>query len=64
MNAKLNLKLLTEARKTLVAIGGVLTQVIELGVLHGTALHYAQVASALVAIVLVNLVGNKKPAGS
>lgn len=46
---------LTEVDKALAAAAGVLAQVIELGVLHGTALHYAQTASGVIAAVLVYL---------
>ena len=46
---------LTEFDKFLSAAAGVLALVIELGVLHGSALHYAQVASGAVAAVLVLL---------
>lgn len=49
---------LTDARKSLVALAGVLAQVLELGLLHGTAQHYAQVASTIVAAVLVYVVPN------
>lgn len=50
---------LAEARKALLAAAGVLAQVIELGVLHGSALHWAQIASGAVASALVFLVPNK-----
>lgn len=49
---------LVDARKFLVAAAGVLAQAIEVGVLHGNALHWAQVASAGIAAALVYLVPN------
>lgn len=57
-------KVLTEARKFGVAVLGVIAQVIELGVLHGTALHWAQTVSGVVAAVLTYVVPNApaKPA--
>lgn len=51
-------KLLTEARKALVAAAGVVAQVIALGVLHGTALHWAQIASGALAAILVYRIPN------
>ena len=53
MNAASIKKTLSEAQKTLAAVAGVVAQVIELGLLHGTALHYAQIVSGAVAAVLV-----------
>jgi hypothetical protein len=38
---------LAEARKTLVAVLGVVAQAVSLGVLHGAALHGAQVVLAV-----------------
>lgn len=46
---------LTDVDKFLAALAGLLAQVIELGVLSGTALHYAQVASGALAAALVFL---------
>jgi hypothetical protein len=53
------LKLFTEARKFGLTLAGLLAQVIELGLLHGDALHWAQVASGALAAVLVYQVPNK-----
>lgn len=53
------LKVFTEARKFGLTLAGLLVQVIELGVLHGTALHWAQIASGALAAVLVYRVPNK-----
>lgn len=58
----MKLPTLPEIRKALVAVAGVLAQVIELGVLHGSVLHYAQVASGAVAAVLVYVVPNGRTA--
>ena len=50
------------ARKALVAVAALAAQVIALGVLHGTALHYVQVGLAALAAVGVYAVPNaKKP---
>lgn len=46
---------LTDVDKFLAAASGVVAQAIELGVLHGTALHYAQVISSALAATLVFL---------
>jgi hypothetical protein len=50
---------IAQVRKALVGAAGVLAQVIELGVIHGSALHYAQVASGVLAAVLVYVVPNQ-----
>jgi hypothetical protein len=47
-----------EIRKTLVAAAGLLAQAISVGVLHGTALHYAQIIEAALTAVLVYQVPN------
>ena len=49
---------LGQARKALVAVLGVLGQVIALGILHGTALHDVQVVVAALTAVSVYLVPN------
>jgi len=54
-------QILSDAKKALVAVAGVLAQVLELGLLHGTALHWAQVASGAVAAVLVYVVPGPQP---
>lgn len=48
-----------QARKFLVALAGAVAQVIELGLLHGSALHVAQAVSAFLTAVLVYHVPNK-----
>lgn len=45
-------------RKALVGLGGLLAQIIALGVLDGTALAWVQVAAAAVTAALVYLVPN------
>jgi hypothetical protein len=45
-------------RKALVGIGGVLAQIIALGLVDGTALAWLQVAAAAVTAALVYLVPN------
>lgn len=52
---------LAEFRKGIVAVAGLLGQVIALGVLHGTALHWAQVALAAVTALGVVLATNDDP---
>jgi uncharacterized membrane protein YdbT with pleckstrin-like domain len=49
---------LAELRKAVAAASGLLAQVIELGVLNGTALHWTQTASGVLAALLVYLVPN------
>ena len=48
-----------QARKALVAVAGVVVQAVALGVLHGTALHYAQLFVALATAAGVYGVPNK-----
>lgn len=49
-----------EVRKAAAALAGVIGQVVALGLLHGTALHYAQVAIAVATFVSVFVIPNAK----
>lgn len=59
---KVKVPSLGEIRKALIAAGGLLAQVVELGVLHGTALHVAQILSGAISSVLVYVIPNDTPA--
>lgn len=54
--------MLAQYRKFLAALAGVLAQIVAANVVSGTALHYTQVASALVAALLVVGIPNAEPA--
>lgn len=53
---------LAEARKALVAVVGALGQALALGLLHGSAEHYASVAIAVATALGVHVVPNAAPA--
>lgn len=53
-----------EARKALLGAAGALAVIVEAGVLHGTAQHWAQAASSALAALLVYAVPNKPKAGA
>lgn len=49
---------IAEIRKTLVALAGLITQAVALGVLHGEALHWAQLVLAALTAAGVFLAPN------
>jgi len=53
---------IAQYRKFIAALAGVLAQIVAANVVTGTALHYVQVASAVVAALLVVAVPNAAPA--
>lgn len=52
---------LAEFRKGLVSVAGLLGQLIALGVLHGTALHWAQIILAALTAIGVVAASNAPP---
>ena len=53
-----------EARKGLLGAAGALAVIVEAGVLHGTAQHWAQAVSSALAAFLVYAVPNRPKAGA